>query len=128
MQQTESFDEIILRLSEVLQDEKNHLLSGTYESLPHFSALKERYISYIERSLNEPDAEAALKERSRELSMLKKLAAENELLLRSTKNGVKSAQERMAHLNKIDSVVGTYTSTGGQLRLEDSATTCKKIA
>jgi|GEM_PF-4679785 len=128
MQQTESFDDTIRRLSEVLRDEKNHLLTGAYDSLPQFSALKERYVSYIERCLSEPHADAILREHGHALSMLKKLAAENELLLRSTKNGVKSAQERMAHLNKIDSVVGTYTSTGGQLRLEDSATTCKKIA
>ncbi len=128
MRQTESFDDIIRRLIDVLAHEKTNLLDAHFNSLADFSAKKERYITHIERFLSGPDASQIMRRFEKEISMMKKLATENARLLNAAKTGVKSAQERLAHLNNIDSVVGTYTATGGQLRLESAVTTCKKIA
>ena len=128
MRTKESFEEVVHRLADVLQQERQCLLSGDYDKLAEFSAAKERDLFYIEQHLAGPNAKNIVQSHARNIKALKKQASENETLLHSTRAGVKSAQERLTHLNKIDSVVGTYTESGGQLRLEASATTCKKIA
>lgn len=128
MHTKESFDDIVHRLADVLLQERQCLLLGDFEKLAEFSAAKERDLFYIERCLAGPDASSIAMTHAANIRALKKQASENETLLHATRAGVKSAQERLTHLNRIDSVVGTYTENGGQLRLEASATTCKKIA
>ncbi len=128
MRPNEPFKDVVHRLVDVLKQERAHILSGDFSELPEFSAAKERSLFYIEQHLSGPDARNILSVHAGSITALKKLASENEKLLNSSRAGVKSAQERLTHLNKIDSVVGTYTENGGQLRLEGSATTCKKIA
>ena len=128
MRPTESFDDIVRRLIDVLSQEKTNLLGAHFNKLADFSANKERYISYIESFLSGPDAGQVMRRFEKEISVIKKMALENATLLNAAKAGVKSAQERLAHLNNIDRVVGTYTATGGQLRLDSAASTCKKIA
>lgn len=128
MRPTESFEDVIHSLTDILEQERTHLLSGDFSELSEFSAAKERDLFNLEKHLSGPNGNNILLGRANDIKALKKRASENEALLQSTKAGVKSAQERLVHLNKIDSVVGTYTENGGQLRLEATATTCKKIA
>lgn len=128
MATNKSFEEVVHHLADVLQQERQCLLSGDFDKLAEFSAAKERNLHYIEQHLTGPHASAIVQTHARNIKALKKQASENEKLLHSTRAGVKSAQERLTHLNKIDSVVGTYTENGGQLRMEAAASTCKKIA
>ncbi len=128
MRPNEPFEDTVHRLADVLKRERTQLLSGEFGGLPELSAAKERYVRLLERHLAGPDANNILAAHAQSIKVLKRLASENEKLIQSTKAGVKSAQERLAHLNNLDSVVGTYTQNGEQLRLEDSATTRKKIA
>ncbi len=128
MRPNESFEDVVRRLVDVLKQERAHLLSSDFSALPKISAAKEHDLSLLEAHLSGPNGDNILSVHASNIKALKKLASENETLLQSARIGVKSAQERLTHLNNIDRVVGTYTENGGQLRLEDSATTCKKIA
>ena len=128
MEPNKSFDEIIRILTDALTSERVDLLAGKFATLPEYAETKSFYLAQLDAHLAGPDAQNLLSAHKQKIKALQKLASENEKILLSTKQGVKSAQERLSHLDTIESVVGTYTESGGQLRMQSTAATCKKIA
>ncbi len=128
MEPINSFDEIIRILTDTLTHERVDLLAGKFTDLPGYAETKSVYLAQLDAQLSGPNAQSLLSDHKQKIKALQKLAVENEKLLLATKQGVKSAQERLTQLDAIESVVGTYTECGGQLRMQSTATTCKKIA
>ena len=128
MEPNQSFEETIILLAETLNQERSDLLAGQYSNLSDYAESKSLHLSHLSAYLADRDIKKTLTEHKQKIVELQKFASENEKILLSTKQGVKSAQERLAHLDSIETVVGTYTECGGQLRMQTTATTCKKIA
>lgn len=128
MEPSKSFEDIIRGLTDALTQERVDLLAGEFATLPAHAETKSRYLAELDTLLAGPDAQDFLSAHKQKIKALQKLASENEKIILATKQGVKSAQERLTHLDAIESVVGTYTESGGQLRMQSTATTCKKIA
>ena len=128
MEPSKPFEEVIQVLTDALTQERVDLLAGEYSSLPAYAETKSHYLAELGAHLSGASAAQILSANKQTIKALQKLATENEKILLAAKQGVKSAQERLMHLDTIESIVGTYTAQGEQLRMQSVATTCKKIA
>ena len=128
MQPTKPLEDVIRALMEVLSQERLDLMAGKYSNIPAYAKVKSDNLSQLDSYLSGADAKAIFAAHKRKIQGLQRFAAENEKIILAAKHGVKSAQERLDHIDSIESNVGTYTEYGDQLRMHQTSTTCKKIA
>ncbi len=115
------------KLIELLVLEKSRLLSGTYDNFSEITDQKHYYMSALSESIQNGNS-TNLKSYRTVIEQIKKLAAENESLLKAAKSGVNAAQRRIKNIITQESFVGAYTENGQKLRTHDCGVTRCKTA
>ncbi len=128
MEPTPPFDLTLSRLIKILKYEKEQLLLGAYGELAAISKTKRQYIEILDAHESSLHGDSAIARYAAGIDAVKKLAKENETLLKSAQSGVVAAQTRIEAINNSESMVGTYTQEGDKLRTRDAAVTRRKIA
>lgn len=128
MDQSEAFEQAIYRLVETLKHERIQLLAGDMSNLAAIANKKKDDLGIIESHLVRPGSEKIFNAFRPRIAAMQKLAAENEALLASARDGVKSAQDRLEKINKDEQNVGAYNEYGEKLRMHEASITRRKIA
>lgn len=105
--------ELIDALDALLERERNALLNGDLTEIPEIVAEKERLIDAL--------AEAGTAQ-AEQLAPVQMRATQNQLLLQSAMEGIRSVADRMAELRKVRGGLQTYDRSGQRQQFAASHT------
>lgn len=115
-----NLDEIIHKLREIVESENSHLKQGQFRPLEETAPLKQECLSQLNAAFS---GATELEQESGTAQSLKKvqnLLKENEHLMKSAINSVKSAYRQISAIRNREAKVGAYDRFGKTVNLPDS--------
>ena len=115
-----NLDEIILKLREIVEFENSHLKNGQYTPLEETAAQKQECLTQLNSAISNTPASKPAKATSKNLERVQSLLKENEYLMKSAINTVKSAYQQINAIRNREAKVGAYDRFGKTVNLPDS--------
>ncbi len=120
-------DEIIKRLKEVVEIENQHLKNGQFRPLNETTKIKQACLSDLTHLMTATNSSRNAAGQSGSLETIKSLLKENEYLMKSAINTVKSAYQQINAIRNREAKVGAYDRFGKTVNLPDSQGLRKKL-
>lgn len=115
-----NLDEIILKLRNIVEFENSHLKNGQYTPLEETSAQKQDCLTQLNSAISNAATSKPATATMKNLERVQGLLRENEYLMKSAINTVKSAYQQINAIRNREAKVGAYDRFGKTVNLPDS--------
>jgi len=120
-------DEIIKKLRDVVEFENAHLKKGQFRPLKETTEVKQQCLTELNVLLSQNSSDDEGVKRFSHLDIIRELLKENEYLMKSAINTVKSAYQQINAIRNREAKVGAYDRFGKTINLPDSQGLRKKL-
>jgi|GEM_PF-6809635 len=120
-------DELIKKLRDVVEFENAHLKKGQFLPLKETTEVKQQCLTELNALLSQNSPSEEGEKRSNGLVVIRELLKENEYLMKSAINTVKSAYQQINAIRHREAKVGAYDRFGKTVNLPDSQGLRKKL-
>ncbi|WP_415809785.1 hypothetical protein [Litorimonas haliclonae] len=122
-----NLDEIIQKLRDVVEFENAHLKKGQFRPLKETTEVKQKCLTELNVLVSQNSSGEEGVKRSTHLEIIRELLKENEFLMKSAINTVKSAYQQINAIRNREAKVGAYDRFGKTINLPDSQGLRKKL-
>lgn len=113
-------NEIIDKLRDIVEFENSNLKKGQFLPLEETATLKQECLTQLNAVINNSPSMSRDEDASQNLKRIHNLLKENEYLMKSAINSVKSAYKQISAIRNREAKVGAYDRFGKTIHLPDS--------